>query len=116
MKTFWKGLIMALVAFIASTVHDLEVLNFAYIGITSGAFIILYFAKNWLMPSNSDGNNLNWRDILSGVLIAISMAISSIAGSIITLGFVDWKAFGVAIVSAIVGYFTKTFIAKPQEE
>lgn len=115
MKTMLKGLIMALVAFVASTISDLEVINWVYVGITSGAFVILYVAKNWLMPSNSDGNSLNWRDALSGVLIAVSMAISSFAGSIITLGYVDWKALGIAVVSAIVGYFTKTFIAKPKE-
>lgn len=115
MKTFWKGLIMALVGFLASTISDLDTVNWIYVAIASGSFILLYVGKNAWKPSTSELGKLNWPDILSGGFIALGMAISDFAGQIITVGFadIDWKAFGLAILYAVIGYFTKTFFAKP---
>lgn len=116
MKTFWKGLVMALVGFLASTISDLEVINWAYVLITTIGFTAVYIGKNYWKPSTSDANNLNPGDLWSGILIAVGMGVSSFAASIITTGMVDWKALGIAVISAVVGYFSKTFISKPKKE
>ena len=108
MKTIWKGLIMALVGFIATTIADIETFNLAYVGISTLAFTLLYLGKNWAWPSTSPSGQINWGDILSGLLIAVSMGISSFAGSILTTGAVDLHALWVAVIGAIIGYFIKT--------
>ena len=112
MKTFWKGLIMAIVGFLASTISDIEVINWAYVLITTIGFTAIYFGKNYWMPSTSEGGSVNGRDIWSGLLIAVGMAISSFAASIITTGMVDWKALIISTIGAVVGYFTKTIPSK----
>jgi len=111
MKTLWKGLIMAVVGFLATTIADLEVVNWWYVLISTVAFTLIYIGKNFFLPSTSEPGKINWMDAFSGVLIAIGMMVSSMAGSILTTGTVDWRALGVAVIGAIVGYFTKTFFS-----
>ncbi len=103
-----KIMIMAVVGFIATTMSTLEDINWLYILFATLGFIILYVAKNFVLPSNSDVGTVTWRDILSGILISISMAISSFAASLLTTGNVDWHALWVAVIGAVVGYFIKT--------
>jgi len=109
LSAFWKGLIMAVVGFIATTLSDLESFNLAYVAISTIAFTVIYIGKNYIWPSTSEGGVINWQDILSGLIVAVGMAISSFAASIITTGAIDWKALAIAVIGAIVGYFGKTF-------
>ena len=106
---------MAIVGFVATTIADLEVINWAYVGIATLGFTVIYVAKNFFMPSDSDPGTINWRDLVSGLIVAMGMAISSFAASIITLGFIDWKALGLAVLYAVIGYFGKT-IPSPQSK
>jgi hypothetical protein len=106
-----KALLMALVGFLATTLADLESFNFSYVAIATAAFTLIYVAKNAVWPSDSP-IGLNVRDLISGVVVAVGMAISSFAASIITTGVVDWKALGIAVFGAVVGYFTKTATSK----
>lgn len=112
MNSFWKGLIMAIVGFAATTIADLETFNLAYVVITTVAFTLLYIGKNYWLPSNSDTGKLNGQDVLSGILIAVSMALSNFAAVLLTSATLDWKQLGLAVVGAIVGYFIKTTPAK----
>jgi uncharacterized membrane protein YvlD (DUF360 family) len=111
LSAFWKGLIMALIGFIATMLSDLESFNVWYVVIATVAFILIYVAKNAVYPSTSQ-IGLNIRDLISGLMIAVGMAISSFAASIITLGSVDWHALWLAVVGAVVGYFVKTVPSK----
>ena len=112
MKTYVKGLLMAVVAFVAATITDLETFNAAYVGVTTVAFVIIYLGKNAWLPSVSESMTVDMQDLISGLLIAAGMAISSFAASVLTTGAVDWKALLVAVVSSVVGYFGKTFATK----
>lgn len=111
MKALWKGLLMAVVGFLATTIADLQEVNWWYVLISTIAFTLIYVGKNFFLPSSSETGKVNWMDVLSGLLVAIGMGISSFVGSILTTGTVDWKALGLAVVGAIVGYFTKTFFS-----
>ena len=111
LSTFWKGLFMALVGFIATTLSDLETFNAAYVGISTVAFTIIYVGKNYLFPSVSVVG-IDLQDILSGLVLAVGMGVSSFAGQILTTGLLDWNALWVAVAGAFVGYFVKTAPSK----
>lgn len=109
-KNFLKGLIMAIVGFIASAIsQDIEAVNVWYIVIATIGFTIIYLAKNAIITSISIFGKIDIQDIISGLLLAIGMAISSFAASIITTGSVNWHALWIAVGTAFVGYFSKTF-------
>ena len=109
LSKFWKGLIMAIVGFIATVISDLESFNLGYVVIATGGFTILYMVKNAIWPTTSPAWMINlWDGTISGILIAVSMAISSFAASIITTGVIDWHALWIAVVGAVIGYFAKT--------
>jgi hypothetical protein len=107
LTAFWKGLIMAIIGFVATTISDLEAFNINYVLIATTAFTLIYIGKNAVFPSTSP-LWLNLRDVISGVLIAVGMAIASFTASIITTGVVDWRALWIAVVGAVTGYFLKT--------
>ncbi len=107
-NAFWKGFIMAIVGFVATTLSDLETFNLAYVLIATVGFTVIYVGKNAIFKSTSGAGTINLQDLLSGVIVAVGMAISSFAASVITSGAVDWKELGVAVIGAVVGYFTKT--------
>lgn len=101
---------MAIVGFVATLIsQDIESLTFAYVLISTLGFTLLYLAKNAVWPSTSPEWMLKlWESIGSGILIAVAMAISTFAASIITTGHVDLHALWVSVVTAVIGYFTKT--------
>ena len=109
MKATLKVFIMALVGFLATTIAQINPVDWWYVLIATVAFVLMYIPKNILMPSDSDPNTLSAKDILSGVLMAISMAISSVIGSVIVNGGIDWHLLWVSVIGAVVGYITKTF-------
>ena len=53
----------------------------------------------------------NVNDLISGLILAIGMGLSSYVAQILTIGF-EWQALWVAVSGAVVGYFTKTFASK----
>lgn len=110
-NSFLKGLIMTIVAFLASYIGDnIEAgVNWPYVIISTFGISIVYVGKNAWFQSDSPVGTINWKDILSGLILAIGTAITSYAASIITTGVIDWKALLAAVVSVIIGYFGKTF-------
>ena len=115
-NAYLKGLIMAIVGFVATTLTDLETFNAAYVAIATSGFTIIYLGKNWFLPSVSDAWKADTIDLVSGLLVAIGMAVSSFAASIITIGSVDWGALGIAVTGAVVGYFAKTVPSKNRKK
>jgi hypothetical protein len=111
LNAFWKGLIMALIGFVATTISDLETFNAAYVGISTVSFTLIYVAKNYVWESKSKILGLDWQDLLSGLILALGMGISSYVAQILTIGF-EWQSLWVAVSGAVIGYFTKTFSSK----
>lgn len=115
LSAFWKGLIMAVVGFIATTISTGgEGLNFTYIFFATIGFTLVYVGKNAIFASTSGSGIVNWQDLISGLVIALGMAVSSGLTTFIINGAIDWHALWVAVVAAIVGYFTKTIPSQPK--
>lgn len=110
LNAFWKGLVMAVVGFIATMLSDLETLNFAYMAIATTGFTVVYVVKNWAMPSVSVVG-IDLKDMLSGVILAVGMGLSSYAAQILTIGF-EWQTLWISICGAVIGYFSKTIPSK----
>ena len=108
-----KGLIMTVVAFLASYLSDnIEAgINWTYVLVSMFGITLVYLSKNLVFNSNSNPGKLNRNDGWSGLIMAIGTGISSFAASIISTGAVDWKALFVAMLSVVVGYFGKTLMS-----
>lgn len=74
-----------------------------------GGVSIPYIIKDIIAPSNSPMGKLNWRDYLSGGLVAISSALSSWGAAAFAQTSIDWKAFITLMVTTTGGYLFKTF-------
>ena len=107
LNTLWKGLIMALVGFISTTLSELESFNLAYILIASIGFTAIYLAKNAVFKSISSVKGFDLRDAISGLILAVGMGFSSAAAQVLTTGF-EWSTLWVAVSGAVVGYVLKT--------
>jgi hypothetical protein len=112
MKNFIKGMFMALIGFVATTLTDLETFNLAYVIIVTVVFTGGYLVKNWLMPSLTESGKIDLRDFLSGIITAVLMGISQFASTLLTDVEFSWKALGIAAAAAFIGYFSKTLPQK----
>lgn len=111
LNAFWKGLIMSVIGFTVTLFTGSETVSFAYAAIATLGFTTVYFIKNFAMPSISVMGNIDLRDALSGVILAVGMALSSYAAQVLT-GEFSWKTLGLAVGGAVVGYLGKTSISK----
>ena len=114
LNAFAKGLIMALIGFVATTISNLDIINFKYILISSIGFTLVYVAKNYKFPSKSSLIGIDIQDFLSGLFLAIGMAVSSTVAQILTSGF-EWNTLWIAVSGSFLGYLGKTFMSKPKE-
>ena len=117
MKDKIKIMVMSMVALIATMISDSGFPGsgneWIVFGVTVGGVIITYVAKNFLMPSSSDGNKINIMDIVSGLLLAIGTAITGFVANLATEDPMDWTALGKLIGVVVLGYFSKTFFQTP---
>lgn len=113
-NSYVKGLIMAIVAFIASYIGDnIEAgIQWSYVLISTLGIVLAYLGKNAWFKSDSPQWWLNYKDVISGLLLAIGTMISSSVASLIVEGAVDWSALWKAVLAVVIGYFAKTFTSK----
>jgi hypothetical protein len=106
---FFKGiLLMASVIFTA-----LQTGNVVWISTILSAVLVGvgYYVKNYLLPSNSIEGSLTWRDILSGVLLAVVAGLSDSISSLIVNGVIVWPLLGKTVLTVTITYFTATFFS-----
>jgi hypothetical protein len=111
MKSGWKVFLMALAAFVFTTIATISNFSWPYVAIVTIVFTGGYAVKNWLMPSTSPEGTLNWRDIVSGIIVALCAALADYAGTLMTDVLFTWQALWAAIASGVMIYFTKTLPA-----
>ena len=70
-----------------------------------------YYVKNYLLPSNSTEGSLTWRDILSGVLLAVIAGLSDSISSLVINGVIVWSLLGKTVLTVTITYFTTTFFS-----
>ena len=103
-----KVFIMAVIGFIVTAFSVMGNFNLWYLLIVTVAFALEYAAKNFFFPSTSPTGQVMWKDLLSGLILAVCMALN-VFGANLLLGIeFSAHALWVAVVGAVVGYFTKT--------
>ena len=109
MKFFsWKVFLMTVIGFLVTTVSTLEVFNFWYVFLITIAFAVEYAVKNYLFPSPSPGGKLFWQDLVSGLILAVCMALNVLGANLLTGTEFSASVLWVTVIGAVVGYFTKT--------
>lgn len=114
MKATTKTLIMFIVTSLASLLYSNGIPEtktaWIVLGVTLVGTMLGYIAKNYFMPSNSEKGQWNLRDIISGVLVAVSVGISNWLGTYVAGTAFDGKAFTKLLITVVIGYLAKTFI------
>lgn len=108
MKSWTKVFLMAVVGFLITTISTLENFNIWYVVLTTGVFAVTYWLKNKFLPSDSEEGIANWKDIVSGLLVAVCMAISILAADLLTGTAFSAHVLWITVLGAVTGYFTKT--------
>jgi len=116
-KLIWKGLLMTIVTFVATSITTSGMpetaLAWQILGITTVGTVIGYIAQSVALPSTSILGMMNLRDLLKGGLLAISNMLSGFAASAITSTAIDWKALLTSMGMVLVAYFIKQFATPP---
>lgn len=68
-----------------------------------------YFISNLWVTSTSDQGTLNFADFVKGAILAIVGAITSALATFVNGGIVNWKAMGLAALSALIAYISATY-------
>lgn len=105
-----KIFIMTVIGFLSTIIADNESATFAFVTLSTVLFSIQYAVKNYLMPSKTESTKWDWRDTLSGVIIAICMADSAALSQIIIGNTIAWSLLWKTSIGAVIGYFSKTFL------
>jgi hypothetical protein len=110
-STLIKGLIMTIVALIATAVTTTglpdTLIEWQYFGITVAGTVFVYLGKNLFITSNSSFLALNIGDLVNGLVVAIGTGLSSFVAAAITTNPVNWGEIVTLMVSVAVGYLAK---------
>lgn len=86
------------------------------VGITFAGTMLVYIAKNVLWPSQSKPGDLDWRDVISGLIMAVGSALSNWGATAAVGEAINWGSLWTLVISVTVGYLVKTFAQqKPKE-
>lgn len=111
-KTSFKAFIMAVLCFVATYFSQTtSEINWSFLAISTVGFTLLYLGKNFVFPSVSIYGHFTLQDALSGLIIAISLAVSEYSASLITSTVIDWNFLLKSILTVSLGYFIKTILS-----
>jgi len=68
-----------------------------------------YYIKNYLMPSDSVEGQLNWKNIVSALILAVLAAVSDSVVNLVANGAVNWGLLWTTVTSVVVTYLGTTF-------
>ena len=108
-NTFWKGLIAALIAFLASYFSENETIQWAYVAIYTVGYTIWYTAKNAVFPSVSVFGTIDLRDIISGIVLAIGSGVISYGAQYLLVGTVDYHELWITVWGPVAAYLGTKF-------
>ena len=108
-KTLIKGLVAALLAFIAGYVGETQSINYTYLGFYVVAYTIWYLGKNYVFPSTSPLGSINIWDLLSGLILAVGAGLIALAGQWITVTIIDWHQIWVTVYTSSLAYLAVKF-------
>jgi len=108
MKPSLKIFFMAVIGAMITTISTLATFNVWYVVLVTGAFALEYAVKNYFFPSNSPEGQVYWKDLLSGLFLAVCMALNVLGANLLTGTEFSAAVLWTTVIGAIVGYFTKT--------
>ena len=115
MNTLTKGLIMTVVALVATTISNsglpTTTIGWELLGITSVGTILTYLGKNAIFPSTSVFGNINLKDLLSGAIIAVGAVLSNWVATIATNTSINWNQLLTFTITVLAGYLAKNFVS-----
>jgi hypothetical protein len=109
-STFFKGLLAAIIACIATAFGVPGASIWYYVIITLGT-VIVYFAQNFFVKPISIFGTIDLTDILKGVIMAVGTSIMTYAASIITSTTIDFKTLLSVAGAAILAYLSKNLFS-----
>jgi len=114
MKSNLKGVIMTAVTFLATLITNgglpKSSTEWIILIVTMAGTVLAYLAKNIIFPSVSLWGSINLKDLLSGVIMAVSTALSNWAGTLITNTSINWNSLLTMVLTVVIGYLAKTFM------
>jgi hypothetical protein len=104
-----KGALMLLLTSILSMATNMPADNSAWtvFGLTTLGTMIGYFAQSSLFPATSETGQLNGKDLLKGLLVALSNGLSTWAATAIEGTVLSWKTLLITTVGMFAGYVLK---------
>lgn len=108
MKAKTKSILMFIGALLFAIAGTLPVWDIWFSACVAVVFTGGYAIKNKWLPSNSPEGELNGRDIVSGLFLAIVMALSNLVAGYVTGTHLTGQIFAITISGAVVQYITKT--------
>jgi hypothetical protein len=72
---------------------------------------ISYYIKNYLMPSDSIEGQLNWKNIISALILAIVTGLTDSIASLVVNGVINWGLLWTTVTSVVVTYLGTTFFS-----
>ena len=108
MNSTLKVFLMTVMGFLITTISTLETFNIWFVVLVTVAFAGEYAVKNYLFPSTSPGGLVYWKDILSGLALAVFMALNVLGANLLTGTEFSLAVFWSTVVGAVGVYFTKT--------
>ena len=111
---FLKGLLMTLVGVVV-VAWGQQPLVWSMLAITLIGTALTYIGKNALVPLQSDSppGSLNFKNIVSALLIAIGSGITEAVATIAGTGVIDWNILLKVVLSVTFTYLGSTVFAGP---
>jgi hypothetical protein len=103
-----KVFVMALAGFLFTTIATLQRFDLIYVGVVTLVFAGGYATKNFFYPSISAEGEFSWRDLVSGLIVAVTMGLSQLAAMLATDTAFTWQILWSMMLAALTTYFTKT--------
>lgn len=118
LSNFTKGIIMAIIALVATTITTTGLpatgIQWEILGITAAGTTLIYVAKNAVLPSISLFGTIDVQDVFSGLVMAVGSGISEWAAAQITTTPVNWHDLLTLMGSVAVAYLAKKFATQPK--
>ena len=106
-----KGALMLLLTSLLSVITHLKDDTFSWVlfGLVTAGTMLGYFAQSAWFPATSDSGQINLKDILKGLFVSGSNAISTWAATVVTGVKLDWGELGITVAGMFIGYLLKQF-------
>ena len=111
---FLKGLLMTLIGVFVAAWSQQPVV-WSVLAITLIGTALTYIGKNAIVPLQSDSppGTLNWKNILSALLIAIGSGVTEAVATIAGTGVINWNLLLKVVLSVTFTYLGSTVFAGP---